>query len=233
MRVESTRGRRALVFVAAASIALPLSICSAQEAPAWHGYATLASSYTFRGVVLSDSPTWKVGAERQGTAWTVGAWGVGVERAWPYGEVENGWLAGAYLARDGGCGTRCRWRATFSRYVHPGSEPGGWTELSFAARWRERFGIQGAIARHDQPDGGSSRTLEAFVAQPLSDTIEAALTLGASDYDRYGYRHVELDVTRAWRRYSVSIGARYGEVRPPQARAESDTRLVAELGVSF
>jgi len=183
--------------------------------------------------VLSDSPTWKIGAERTGRDWTIGAWGVGVDQAWPYGEVENGWLAGAYLARDGDCGSRCRWRATLSRYVYPGSDPGGWTELSFAARWRERFGIQGAIARHDQPSGDPSRTLEVFVAQPLSQTIEATLTVGASDYRRFDYRHVELDVARAWRRFSVSIGARYGEVRPYEERARTDTRLVAELTASF
>jgi len=221
---------RVLVLLAAAAWSSP---AATQDPPVWRGYATLASSYSFRGVLLRDAPAWRLGAERQSRGWTIGAWAAGVDRAWPYERADAGWLAGAYAARDGGCGEHCRWRATVSRYVYPGSEPGGWSEASFSARWSERFGLQSAYARHDAPARGTSRTLELFVTQPLPQHVDATLTLGSSDYERFGYRYTELDLVRAWPRWSVLLGARHGQIRPPQARVRSDTRLVTELSVVF
>jgi len=214
---------------------LALLACAlpSQRARALDGYVTLASSHQWRGVSLSDGPTMMLGAEQAlAHDWAIGAWGAGVDRAWPFGVAKGKLLAGAYLARDWRCGEHCSGRMTLSRYLHPGSAPGGWSELAVSARWRERIGFNLAHGRSDD-SGRSSRNIELFAEQPLGASWTGALLLGHTDYAGFGYRHAELELRRPLGRWQLSLGAWHGETAPPVGPDRQRGRVFVALSRGF
>jgi hypothetical protein len=214
----------------AGAVLLAASCAPAQAA---EGYLTLASSHAWRGVLLRDHPTLLLGVEQSfRQRWAVGGWAAGVDQAWPFGPAEGGVLAGAYLARDGSCGTRCAVRGSVSRYLYPGSRAHGWSELALSARWHERIGASLAIARADG-SGRRSRTLEAFLEQPLGQRWTLSLLLGHTRYAGFGYQHAALELRRPLGSWQLSLGTQQGRVLPPDGSTRHRGRLFVALSRGF
>jgi hypothetical protein len=231
LRTPSRFGRlsRPAGWLVGALLGAPCAIAAAAD-----GYLTLSTGYMYRGIVLSDRPTARLGLEQAlGADWAAGAWAAGVERDWPFGEVDKGVQLGAYLGRDFDCGPRCRGRVAGSRSDHPGSGTPGWSELSFSLRYRERFGGSLALGRHDAPFRTVSRTVELYYEQPLTRLWSAELGLGRSDYRRFHYHYGEIDLRRPLGRWIFELSARYGDTETPDGATQRRGRLLLSLTLGF
>lgn len=231
MRIPPRVGRppRAAGCLVGALLGAPWGIAAGAE-----GYLTLSTGYMHRGIVLSDRPTARLGLEQAlGARWAAGAWAVGVQRDWPFGEVEKNVQLGAYVGRDFECGPHCLARVTGSRYDHPGSSAPGWSELSLSLRYRERIGGSLALSRHDAPFRTVSRTAELYYEQPLAWPWSIEVGVGRSDYRRFRYHYGDLDLRRPLGRWTVELSARYGDTVAPNGPTHRRGRLLLSLTLGF
>lgn len=161
------RSRKALRIVASL---VASAVASSAGAAQWNGYVSLASDYIFRGVSLVDGPSLQAGVEgRFADTFVAGAWAGNVDRQWLYDRpVSNHVELNVYAGVDVACGDPCRARFLVTSYQFPGPDAHDWVEATGSVALFERVGVSYSWSPHGLGSGTSTRTLDAWIVQPLA-----------------------------------------------------------------
>jgi uncharacterized protein (TIGR02001 family) len=226
------RTMAAPLLVLGAIVAMP----SARGAD-YTGYATVASDSMFRGVSLVDGGlALQFGGEgRFDHGLVVGAWASRADYQWLYeGHLSGRVEANVYAGFDFACGSACRTRIVVSDYVFPGSDTNDWKEITASIGFFERFGASWSYSPHGLGSQESTRTVEAWVVQPLTRNTSIAADAGKVWLGSFPYWYTRVGASHRFGRWVVDVSHYWSD--PKYVRYGFDDRrkrLVASLSTAF
>lgn len=135
----------------------------------------------YRGVALLDSgPSLQAGAEgRFGDAFVAGAWAANIDHQWLYDSgVTDHLELNLYGGVDVGCGNGCRFRFIVTDYLFPGPATRDWQEATASVAFAGRVGASVSYSPHGLGSGDSTRTVEAWLVQPLTRALSVSFDVG-------------------------------------------------------
>lgn len=179
-------------------VALGMAWAAPATAMDWSGYASVGSDYIYRGISLLDSGLAVQGGVegRFADNFVVGASAVRIDRQWLYSQtVPDHVQLDFYAGADFGCGPHCRARVLVSRYEFPGPDWRDWSEVTGALEFFDRLGISYSWSPEGLGSNYITRTTEAWLQQPFSQTTSVELGYGRVAITGYNYWYAHAGVS--------------------------------------